>query len=218
MTLSSKEDFTNELIDRLVKEYKEMLIKKTLVESNQFDLIGVDYKLLIKNDYLAKKALKPRSRFFMKSKKIINESLIFGIIYILLGIFVLLTSDEHVPSILFLIFGAVLSIISLVVSYRNSKEVHSFQSSKINIIYQWNEIELLLLHLSSDRHQPISDTIKSLNAKGILTKKDASDILDILHFRNKLVHENKKSINSKELSNISTLATLIINKLENYHA
>lgn len=216
------------IIDELGEEYKDMLITKTLSNSNEVDVDEIVLSELIRVDIEVKKRLSSDKAEYKRNRTLTLISLL-GLMYAMLGVFVMMFGelDEYMfksttdmIAILCIAIGLFISMMSIFMkSFPSRLHGNSTNNSlsHYEILNKWKEIEAIIIQLTPEEKQStLKKMMDYLEEIKILNAEDRLNINLLLNYRNRLVHSSyeKGELSSKESKELIKKADDIIQKLK----
>lgn len=220
------------VINELGEEYKDLLIEKLLNDYQTTDIDSLPISELLKLDVSIKEKL-VQNKQFEKRKRLYNLLASLGLIYSMLGIFLLFfqelersfsTEPMNMLALSFIMIGLFVYLYSL--TFKNitlkRRAYHSTKSNFQNgyeLVSLWKELEGLMIQLSPD-NTPSSPSklIQYLLENNFISIKDEDSIRTLLKLRNETVHSTSSprlELTHKEYSFLIKNIRNIITKLNN---
>ena len=186
------------ILNDLGEEYKDMLLEKAIYDSGELDVDNISTSDLIQLDIQVKTALSIDQKD-KKRKSLYKLISLTGILYMLIGLFILLIKELEnylfedplaMISISCALIGMMLSILPIFI--RNIPK----QKNKINpeilefkIINTWKELESIVYQLvPMEKHRSFRTMLDYLENIHILDTHDLDVIKELLQMRNEIVH------------------------------
>lgn len=219
-------------MDELGEEYKELLIEKLLSDYQTSDIEALPISELLKLDVSIKEKLIQNKRL-EKRKRIYSMFASIGIMYSLLGIFLLFFqefkysfSNEPINmlALIMIMLGLFISMYSFFAkniflykkTYSSSKDRSMYN---YEIVSLWKELEGLMVQLSPENHiASPSQLTEYLVNNDIISNDDEDTIQELLKLRNKIVHniQPAASTSFEEITLIIKKIRVIISKLNTF--
>lgn len=220
------------IMDELGEEYKELLIEKLLSDYQTSDIEALPISELLKLDVSIKEKLIQNKRL-EKRKRIYSMFASIGIMYSLLGIFLLFFqefkysfSNEPINmlALIMIMLGLFILMYSLFAknlflykkTYSSSKDSSMYN---YEIVSLWKELEGLMVQLSPENHiaSPSQLTDYLVN-NDIISNDDEDTIQALLKLRNQIVHniQPATSTSFEEITLIIKKIRVIISKLNTF--
>lgn len=226
--------FNSEKIEKyssiLADEYKEMLVKETMIRTGTDSDVGV--KVLLDLDTEAKRTLVATSLKMKKKQKFIA---MVGLIYIFVGFFMVLWYFIKKSGVIYEDDGTIL-LMALVVSFvgmlvvmfsavlRLNNDINSIliksksEESRIlsySVIEKWRELDSIISELSGKNSFVAPKTvIRYLQENDLIDSKEENDLRKFLIIRNNIIHFPDKKVQSSDVKESIEKIEKIISKLE----
>lgn len=216
------------IIDELGEEYKDMLVTKTLSNSNEVDVDEIVLSELIKIDIEVKKRLNGDKAEYRRNRTLTLVSLV-GLMYAMIGVIMMMfdeidkymfESTTNMIAILCTVIGLFISMMSIFMkSFPSRLHGNSTNNSlsHYEILNKWKEIEAMIIQLTPEEKQStLKKMMDYLEEIKILNAEDRLNINLLLNYRNRLVHSSyeKGELSSKESKELIKKADEIIQKLK----
>ncbi len=220
------------IMDELGEEYKELLIEKLLSDYQTSDIEVLPISELLKLDVSIKEKLIQNKRL-EKRKRIYSMFASLGIMYSLLGIFLLFFqefkysfSNEPINmlALIMIMLGLFISMYSFfaknILLYKKT-----YSSSKDRTMYNyeivslWKELEGLMVQLSPENHiASPSQLTEYLVNNNIISNDEGNTIQALLKLRNQIVHniQPTASTSFEEIALIIKKVRVVISKLNTF--
>lgn len=220
------------VVNELGEEYKDLLIEKMLDDYQTTDIDSLPISELLKLDVSIKERL-VENKQFKKRKRLYNLLASLGLVYSMLGIFLLFfqelersfsTEPMNMLALSFIMIGLFVSFYGIMLknitlkrrSYRQVK--NDFQNG-YEFVSLWKELEGLMIQLSPDNTlSSPSKLIQYLSENKFISEKDESSIKTLLKLRNETVHSTtspRLELTHEEYSSLVKNIRSIITKLNN---
>lgn len=218
------------IINELGEEYKDLLIERILNEMDEIDVDLINPSDLIQLDLFTKSNLRLEKKE-QRQNRLLSMISIFGIIYTLLGVILMMWSELKetfrydsiaMMSIVLMLMGIFITLFSLlfknmmkIKNQYNKKQSHIIFSYEI--INKWKEIEALIHELTPQKDiLSLSSMINNLKETKIISDQDIEIINKLLKYRNQIVHgqNNKYDLSQVELRIILLQADRVISKMK----
>jgi hypothetical protein len=220
------------VVNELGEEYKDLLIEKMLDDYQTTDIDSLPISELLKLDVSIKERL-VENKQFKKRKRLYNLLASLGLVYSMLGIFLLFfqelersfsTEPMNMLALSFIMIGLFVSFYGIMLknitlkrrSYRHVK--NDFQNG-YEFVSLWKELEGLMIQLSPDNTlSSPSKLIQYLSENKFISEKDESSIKTLLKLRNETVHSTtspRLELTHEEYSSLVKNIRSIITKLNN---
>lgn len=215
------------LLNELGEEYKDLLVEKMLKDYQTTDIDNLPISELLKLDVSIKGHLVQNNQI-EKKKRIYNMFVSIGLIYTLLGIFLLFFQEfrysfsEEPMNMLALIlimtglfvsfYGMLLK--NLVIKRKTYTVLRNNTNNEYEYVSLWKELEGLMIQLSPDNiPSSPSKLIQYLSDNNFISSKDEDSIRNLLKLRNEAVHSTsspKQELTQEEyLSLVKNIRTII---------
>ena len=227
---------TNQKLDSLVnelgEEYKDLLIEKMLNDYQTTDIDNLPLSELLKLDVSIKEHL-IQDKQIEKKKQMTTMVSIIGLMYSLLGIFLLFFlfftysfSEEpmNMISLILIMMGLIISIYGmllkkLIINRKPYTSIRNNTNNSYEYISLWKELEGLMIQVSPDNvPSSPSKLIQYLSESNFISSKDEDAIRNLLKLRNEAIHSTsspKQELTQEEYSILVKNIRAIISKLNN---
>lgn len=220
------------VVNELGEEYKDMLIEKMLNEYHTTDIDSLPISELLKLDVSIKERL-VQNKQFEKRKRFYNLLASLGLMYSMLGIFLLFfqelkrsfsTEPMNMLALSFIMMGLFVSFYgimlkNLTLKRRSYSPAKNDSQNGYELVSLWKELEGLMIQLSPD-NTPSSPSklIQYLSENNFISEKDKNSITTLLKLRNETVHSTtspRLELTHEEYSSLVKSIRNIITKLNN---
>lgn len=220
------------VVNELGEEYKDLLIEKMLNDYQTTDIDSLPVSELLKLDVSIKEKL-VQNKQFEKRKRFYNLLASLGLVYSMLGIFLLFfqelersfsTEPMNMLALSFIMIGLFVSFYGLMLKNVTLKRraYHPTKNDSQNgyeFVSLWKELEGLMIQLSPD-NTPSSPSrlIQYLLENNFISSKDENSIRTLLQLRNETVHSTtspRLELTHEEYSSLIKNIRNIITKLNN---
>ena len=198
-------------LDALGEEYKEMLLKELIEESDSLETLSISRLVSIDADikrYLAKK----------KENKKIRRLQVYGILYLLLGLLLIFMSEIisnfrdlsylapeemlQLISLTMCLAGALIMFIPMFVT--SNKRIQRSKSQQKLIEYEvivtWKELEAMCADLlPKEKMIHNRSIIQLLSQEMLLDDEEEKDLLSFLKIRNSVIHSSNNKPTEEEM-------------------
>lgn len=220
------------IVDELGEEYKDLLIEKMLNDYQTSDIDSLPISEMLKLDISIKEKL-VQNKQFEKRKHFYNLLTSLGLVYSMLGIFLLFfqeigrsfsTEPMNMVALSFIMLGLLVSFYSLILKNVSSKRkiYHATKNDFQNgyeFVSLWKELEGLMIQLSPyNTPSSPSKLIQYLLENNFISGKDENCIKTLLKLRNETVHSttfSRLELTHEEYSSLIKNIRNIIAKLNN---
>lgn len=199
------------IIDELGEEYKDLLIEHILDDLGENDADVINTSDLIRLDVTTKSNLRI-GRGLRRKYRVFTMISLMGLLYSLIGVFLLIWSQigrdssyELKLSYILVFLGLSISIMALLmrtlVNYRPFKDRGIDRSiSSYEIINKWKEMEGLIHELTpSEEDLSLDSMIQYLKKNDVLTDADVEIVYKLLEIRNRIVHSSDEKYNVSQI-------------------
>ena len=216
------------IVEELGEEYKDLIITKALLESNKIDVDDIVASELVRVDVKIKSSFEIDEKEYRRRR--VNALFSFvGILYAIMGLFLLMYKEldslmidnpTTMIAILSIFIGVFISMSSILFKlYPKRKYTNRYNNSKAylyEIISKWKELEALIVQLTPEEKQStLKEMINYLLETNIIDSNDKEQIMEILNFRNRIVHYPEENIDfsMERVKNILRKTDDVIHKL-----
>lgn len=220
------------VVNELGEEYKDLLIEKMLNDYQTTDIDNLPVSELLKLDVSIKERL-VQNKQFEKRKRLYNMLASLGLMYSMLGIFLLFfqelkrslsTEPMNMLALAFIMLGLFVSFYSImlkniILKRRTYHPAKNDSQNGYELVSLWKELEGIMIQLSPD-NTPSSPSIliQYLLENDFISEKDENSIRTLLRLRNETVHSTTSSglkLTHDEYSSLIKNIRYIITKLNN---
>lgn len=216
------------IVDELGEEYKDLLIERILDDMHEIDADQINYSDLIRLDVSTKFFLR-RDEKKWKQNRICTIVFLLGVIYAMLGLMILMWSNQTIRdnqsmkmSVILLFIGLFAVLFALVCKKILRMRSQSYRGPRhtilpYEVVNKWKEMEALVHQLTPEENEfSLSSMLSNLKNTKIISDKDVEAINRLLNVRNQVVHGRDKNIklSQSELRSILMQANEIISKMK----
>lgn len=231
MNISPNNEKIQKYLDELSVEYKELLFNALLERSKPIDDISISELLRLDNEIK-----KPLIENYQKQQKRRKMFFVYGLMYMLLGIIMLLMyytikSDIfHGTDGIVLLISIVVSIVGLFISafsfvmpmskantpkQKFPSQTEATKLLSFEVITKWRELEGIVSDLAENNSIPTPRSIiEYLSSNNFIDKAECVILKDFLKMRNNIVHSSDVDISTDEIKTAINNVDQIIAKLK----